>query len=83
MLPVTTNYERTTDDVIRITDNKNTKRRLFISTASRETKNTGLHVTLPLLNLRREAWLNLCFDIKSLVQCEEHNVYYNFTEIPG
>ncbi|KAJ3021937.1 UNVERIFIED_CONTAM: hypothetical protein HDU68_009392 [Siphonaria sp. JEL0065] len=50
-----------------VSDLNQNKRRFFISTAAKETKNTALHVTLPLGFLKRGVWLNLCFDLISLV----------------
>ncbi|ORY39914.1 hypothetical protein BCR33DRAFT_378244 [Rhizoclosmatium globosum] len=50
-----------------VSDLNQSKRRFFISTAAKETKNTALHVTLPLGFLKRGVWLNLCFDLLSLV----------------
>ncbi|KAJ3265563.1 hypothetical protein HK104_006277 [Borealophlyctis nickersoniae] len=49
-----------------VSDLTQNHRRFFISTASHHTKVTALHVTLP-LPLLRGVWMNLCFDLTSLV----------------
>ncbi|KAI8620447.1 Cilia/flagella-associated protein 20/WDR90/C3orf67 [Chytriomyces sp. MP71] len=51
-----------------VSDLNQTKRRFFTSTAAREIKNTALHVTLPIGFMKRGVWLNLCFDLLSLVR---------------
>ncbi|KAJ3406382.1 hypothetical protein HDU80_011394 [Chytriomyces hyalinus] len=50
-----------------VSDLNQSKRRFFLSTAARETKITALHVTLPIGFIKRGMWLNLCFDLLSLV----------------
>ncbi|KAJ3033232.1 hypothetical protein HK097_004931, partial [Rhizophlyctis rosea] len=50
-----------------ISDLNHNHRRFFASTASKDVKITALHVTLPLTVVKRGVWLNLCFDLSSLV----------------
>ncbi|KAI8930032.1 hypothetical protein BC831DRAFT_164348 [Entophlyctis helioformis] len=50
-----------------ITDLNQNHRRFFISTAHRELKVTALHCGIPLVNIKRGVWINLCLDMVSLV----------------
>ncbi|XP_071477950.1 protein CFAP20DC-like [Diadema antillarum] len=50
-----------------ISDMSNNKRRLFLSTAQRETSATPLHAKVPLTIMKRAVWLNLAIDMVSLV----------------
>lgn len=53
---------------IGITDCSRTRRRLLFSAASREAQTNQQHARFPLTSVRRGTWLNLCFDIDSLVR---------------
>ncbi|XP_030828160.1 uncharacterized protein LOC100893930 isoform X2 [Strongylocentrotus purpuratus] len=50
-----------------VTDMGNNKRRLFFSTAQKETSATPLHAKVPLTIIKRAIWLNLTVDMVSLV----------------
>ncbi|XP_041459925.1 protein CFAP20DC-like [Lytechinus variegatus] len=50
-----------------VTDMGNNKRRLFFSTAQKETSATPLHAKVPLTIIKRAIWLNLTIDMVSLV----------------
>lgn len=51
-----------------MTDKGNSKRRLVISTTVRENSMTPLHAKLNLGLIKRQIWLNLCFDMVSLIE---------------
>ena len=50
-----------------VTDLSQNHRRFFLSSSHKEVKVTALHVNLPLNCLKRGQWLNLSFDLPSLV----------------
>ena len=50
-----------------MTDISNNKRRVVMSSSIREVSSTPLHAKLPLSMAKRETWLNLGFDLLSLV----------------
>ena len=50
-----------------MTDINNSKRRLMISTSFKDLSSTPLHAKLPLNILKRDTWLNLCFDLRSFI----------------
>nr|XP_039265245.1 protein CFAP20DC-like [Styela clava] len=50
-----------------MTDSTNSKRRLLMSTSIREMSITPLHAKLNLSIIIRDNWLNLCFDLVSLL----------------
>ena len=50
-----------------MTDINNSKRRLMLSTSFKDLSSTPLHAKLPLNILRRDMWLNLCFDLRSFI----------------
>lgn len=50
-----------------MTDGSNSKRRLVMSTSIREMSISPLHSKLSLSLVKRDSWLNLCFDLVSLL----------------
>nr|XP_044991680.1 protein CFAP20DC isoform X1 [Jaculus jaculus] len=46
-----------------ITDLRNIKRRLYLSTVHKELSSTPLHAKIPLLMVKRKIWCNLCIDL--------------------
>ena len=44
-----------------------TRRRILLSTAFKEIKQTPLHVRVPLPVVVRNSWLNICLDLPDLV----------------
>ncbi|XP_076448494.1 protein CFAP20DC-like [Babylonia areolata] len=50
-----------------VIDLSNSKRRILLSTAQKETQVTPLHARIPLCIVRRAVWVNLCLDMVSLV----------------
>nr|CAB3227123.1 uncharacterized protein C3orf67 homolog [Phallusia mammillata] len=50
-----------------MTDIKNGKRRVVLSTSVKDIAPTPLHAKLPLSFVKRDVWLNLCFDLVSLI----------------
>lgn len=49
-----------------ITNINNSKRRIVLSSSSKDISSTPLHAKLPLSIMKRDVWLNLCFDMRSL-----------------
>eukprot|EP00873_Tetraselmis_striata_P038313 jgi/Tetstr1/458577/TSEL_044980.t1 len=50
-----------------VTTADSTRRRLFLSSSFQEAKATALHAQVPLQALQRDCWLNLAFNVASLV----------------
>ncbi|XP_066101105.1 protein CFAP20DC isoform X3 [Saccopteryx bilineata] len=48
---------------IRITDLRNIKRRLYLSTVHKKLSSTPLHAKIPLSMIKRKIWCNLCIDL--------------------
>ncbi|XP_007192423.2 protein CFAP20DC isoform X9 [Balaenoptera acutorostrata] len=46
-----------------ITDLRNIKRRLYLSTVHKELSSTPLHAKIPLFMIKRKIWCNLCIDL--------------------
>ncbi|XP_075406079.1 protein CFAP20DC isoform X2 [Tenrec ecaudatus] len=46
-----------------ITDLRNIKRRLYLSTVHKELSSTPLHAKIPLFMIQRKIWCNLCVDL--------------------
>ncbi|XP_073667383.1 protein CFAP20DC isoform X11 [Tursiops truncatus] len=46
-----------------ITDLRNIKRRLYLSTVHKELSSTPLHAKIPLFMIKRNIWCNLCIDL--------------------
>ncbi|XP_043741438.1 protein CFAP20DC isoform X14 [Cervus elaphus] len=46
-----------------ITDLRNIKRRLYLSTVYKELSSTPLHAKIPLFMIKRKIWCNLCIDL--------------------
>ncbi|XP_065789437.1 protein CFAP20DC isoform X1 [Muntiacus reevesi] len=46
-----------------ITDLRNIKRRLYLSTIHKELSSTPLHAKIPLFMIKRKIWCNLCIDL--------------------
>uniref|UniRef100_A0A4X1VH55 CFA20 domain-containing protein n=1 Tax=Sus scrofa TaxID=9823 RepID=A0A4X1VH55_PIG len=46
-----------------ITDLRNIKRRLYLSTVHKEVSSTPLHAKIPLFMIKRKIWCNLCIDL--------------------
>ncbi|XP_069416599.1 protein CFAP20DC isoform X8 [Ovis canadensis] len=46
-----------------ITDLRNIKRRLYLSTVHKELSSTPLHAKIPLFMIKRRIWCNLCIDL--------------------
>ncbi|CAH1783317.1 unnamed protein product [Owenia fusiformis] len=63
------NVQKGTDVTIElgVSDLGNNKRRLHFSTSLKENSCTPLHAKVPLTILKRSVWVNLCFDMVSLV----------------
>ncbi|CAH2313028.1 Hypothetical predicted protein [Pelobates cultripes] len=54
------------ENLTRITDLKNSKRRLYLSTVHKELSATPLHAKIPLVIMKRKIWCNLCIDLVTL-----------------
>ena len=50
-----------------MTDVGGNKRRVVLSTSVREISATPLHAKLPLSLIKRDSWVNLCFDLVSIL----------------
>ena len=50
-----------------MTDLTHNHRRFFISTFQKEVKMTAFHCAIPITNLKRGVWMNLCIDLVSLL----------------
>ncbi|KAF7250029.1 hypothetical protein EYD10_04636 [Varanus komodoensis] len=48
---------------VEITDLRNIKRRLYLSTIHKELSVTPLHAKIPLFMIKRKIWCNLCIDL--------------------
>ena len=49
-----------------MTNINNSKRRVVLSSSSKDLASTPLHAKLPLSIIKRDIWLNLCLDMRSL-----------------
>lgn len=50
-----------------ISDGGGSRRRIFLSSAHKETSSTPLHARVPLSSLPRGEWFNLCIDLNTLI----------------
>jgi len=56
---------------VSLTDQKNLKQRLILSSSNREVVVTALHVKMPCSIIETNVWLNLCLDLNDLLSSTE------------
>eukprot|EP00770_Monocercomonoides_exilis_P006575 MONOS_6541.1-p1 / transcript=MONOS_6541.1 / gene=MONOS_6541 / organism=Monocercomonoides_exilis_PA203 / gene_product=Uncharacterized protein C3orf67-like protein / transcript_product=Uncharacterized protein C3orf67-like protein / location=Mono_scaffold00207:59926-65945(+) / protein_length=1549 / sequence_SO=supercontig / SO=protein_coding / is_pseudo=false len=76
-LPISSSF----NFLLSVQDVKKTKRRLLFSTAFKSIESNPLHAQIPLINLHRGEWMNLCFDVDNYVKYLFHESFMSLDRI--